>query len=178
MEDKPREWLSQPDIICPYCNYIHPDSWEYQEDEEDFTCDDCGEHFTMIVEHSTTYSTQPKARPIGEVEEPEWVEYVYRGGSISTASGSGRYFCEVRRAYEEQSKQKMKQLVNQANTAKAEHERAKKLADLLDDAPKPPDILTLKPIIDKLPTEEGIMIMESIVRWGNWYAKRGEATNE
>lgn len=48
------------DVICPYCNHRHADSWEFG-DSEQGTCESCGKNFRMEKHHSVTYSTKPLA---------------------------------------------------------------------------------------------------------------------
>ena len=43
------------EIVCPYCGYIHSDSWEYE--DGDVTCCDCDLLFTVERNTEVTYTT-------------------------------------------------------------------------------------------------------------------------
>lgn len=46
-------------IICPYCNYEHLDSYEYDESDDEFECENCSRQFTLEIEHTVTYISIP-----------------------------------------------------------------------------------------------------------------------
>lgn len=45
-------------IICPYCGYVDPDSWEYGEESGEGDCPDCGKAFYLIIEHTRMYTAR------------------------------------------------------------------------------------------------------------------------
>lgn len=50
------------EITCPWCGYVHHDSWEYSDSDDDFECSDCENKFVMVREIEITYSTsQPNS---------------------------------------------------------------------------------------------------------------------
>lgn len=43
-------------VVCPYCNHEHTDSWEFQDGETD--CAACGKEFHLSSTTETTYTAQ------------------------------------------------------------------------------------------------------------------------
>ena len=56
-----RDYEYTSEIVCPYCEYEHSDSWEVQ-DSQDFKCEECGKEFYVEIEHSTTYTSSKKEK--------------------------------------------------------------------------------------------------------------------
>lgn len=59
-------------IICPYCDYSHPDMCDYPEDiysnYQEIDCDSCGKTFEVIGELSSTFSTYEKKKNMSTKE--------------------------------------------------------------------------------------------------------------
>lgn len=60
-----KEHTHTSEIICPYCDYSHPDSWEESIDMEDgdhgeIDCDRCEKPFEFNTYRTTTYTSYPK----------------------------------------------------------------------------------------------------------------------
>ena len=64
---------SENAIKCPYCNHEFSDSWEYDEEDDQATCESCDRQFNLSVYVSTTYSTS--RIDCGDLEPPEDHEY-------------------------------------------------------------------------------------------------------
>lgn len=47
----------EPEITCPWCGYVHSDSWEQPDSDDEFECSDCENVFVMSREVEVTYST-------------------------------------------------------------------------------------------------------------------------
>lgn len=47
----------EKEIICPYCDYQHRDSWEYR-DGDDAVCNKCNKEFYVERHIECTYSTK------------------------------------------------------------------------------------------------------------------------
>lgn len=57
--DWENESFRESSIVCPWCGYEDPDSFEVDEGEhEDFACRRCGKPFDLEVEVSTEYTTR------------------------------------------------------------------------------------------------------------------------
>lgn len=65
IDDEP----SGDEVICPWCNHEHSDSWDYAwyaNDHAEITCEECGKDFTAFREFTATYySWRPKAEVEG-----------------------------------------------------------------------------------------------------------------
>lgn len=61
---------SDREAICPYCDSMFQDSWDFDEDES-VECDECGKLFELEVEIETTYTTYSNCSLNGE--EHDWV---------------------------------------------------------------------------------------------------------
>lgn len=48
------------EIVCPYCGEVFTNSWDYDEDEDDFICDQCDREFYYTTNQKITYSTFKK----------------------------------------------------------------------------------------------------------------------
>jgi len=46
----------EPNAVCPYCGYIHEDSWDLSDDGET-ECDHCGKEFSFQRDVEITYCT-------------------------------------------------------------------------------------------------------------------------
>jgi len=47
----------EDNIKCPYCDYEDNDSWEFTDEEGEYTCGECGEEFNVSRNIEVTYST-------------------------------------------------------------------------------------------------------------------------
>src|SRR4051812_47600327 len=45
------------EITCPWCGYKYEDSWEYEDDQDEMECSDCGKKFSMSKRIEVDYST-------------------------------------------------------------------------------------------------------------------------
>ena len=52
---------STDEVVCPYCGYIHMDSFDFPDSFEDYACDNCGEKFDMQREYTVEYTTYKTA---------------------------------------------------------------------------------------------------------------------
>ena len=61
----------EKEIVCPYCGYIHTDSWEWNDHGFDkdieAECDNCEKEFTFIIECEITYSSYKKEKLISSI---------------------------------------------------------------------------------------------------------------
>ena len=52
------------EMVCPYCGYVHTDSWEWEgkdlEASGEYECDHCGKEFSVTRTFSVFYSTERK----------------------------------------------------------------------------------------------------------------------
>ena len=46
------------EVTCPYCGYVHSDSWEMADSDDLYMCPDCGNKFSYERNISVTYSSQ------------------------------------------------------------------------------------------------------------------------
>lgn len=47
-------------IICPYCGYENRDSWECDDEDDEFECDVCGEVFEYERNYEITYTSRKR----------------------------------------------------------------------------------------------------------------------
>lgn len=47
-------------VVCPYCGYRDPNSWELTHASNDINCGACGNEFSYEREIIVTYSTRKK----------------------------------------------------------------------------------------------------------------------
>lgn len=56
----------EPSIVCPHCQEVLPDSWEYsdlsEDESEEMECSSCNSIYNMTVHKSVEYSTEIKER--------------------------------------------------------------------------------------------------------------------
>lgn len=45
------------EIVCPHCDHVHRDSWEFSGDDGEIECYECGEKFHYTRDVYVTYST-------------------------------------------------------------------------------------------------------------------------
>lgn len=50
------------DVVCPWCGYVHQESYEFPGDGED-ECEDCGKRFRYSRTVSVTYTTKRVETP-------------------------------------------------------------------------------------------------------------------
>lgn len=51
------------EVVCPFCGYVHQDSWEFDFDcnnLKDVVCDNCSSKFEVYKEIAITYTSCPK----------------------------------------------------------------------------------------------------------------------
>jgi DNA-directed RNA polymerase subunit RPC12/RpoP len=54
------------EIVCPHCGYVHGDSWEMPDSDNDFECSECEKLFSYERYIEITYTTRkPKEVPNG-----------------------------------------------------------------------------------------------------------------
>lgn len=51
------ETFQEEEITCPYCGYIHSDSWEAGESSDNDECEGCGKKFTWEKNVEISYTT-------------------------------------------------------------------------------------------------------------------------
>jgi len=57
------DYLHNDEVVCPYCDYEHSDSWDFglkDGNESEIECGDCEKTFTVISELEVHYSTWRK----------------------------------------------------------------------------------------------------------------------
>lgn len=52
------EQYSEERLICPYCESFIGDPWEYDEDEEEIECPECGRTFEVEIATVRTYRSR------------------------------------------------------------------------------------------------------------------------
>lgn len=53
------EWIIEKEIVCPWCGYIDPDSWECESDYvEDWECPRCEKDFLVSRIIDIRYATR------------------------------------------------------------------------------------------------------------------------
>lgn len=57
----------EDEITCPYCGYVHSDSYEYSDSDDNHKCGQCGGIFSYERNVEVTYSSTPVKAP--EVKE-------------------------------------------------------------------------------------------------------------
>jgi hypothetical protein len=55
-KENPPNSNCESEVVCPWCGYIHHDSWEI--DNGEFECNNCGNKMEVVKEVSVTYSTE------------------------------------------------------------------------------------------------------------------------
>lgn len=61
----------QPHIVCPYCGYVHQDSWEIDDGTSEcleVECGNCELEFDVTVDRSVDYTSKPKVQKAGKVK--------------------------------------------------------------------------------------------------------------
>jgi transposase len=58
--DKKLEYKYTDNVVCPYCGYVHEDSWEYGQDGGNMECSECGKTFDWECHIQVSYSTSRK----------------------------------------------------------------------------------------------------------------------
>lgn len=53
----------QEEITCPYCGYVHKDSWDHRLDSGESDCEECNKPFFWERVVDVTYTTVPKDDP-------------------------------------------------------------------------------------------------------------------
>ena len=64
------EYTDQSDdnhVICPYCGHSYqPESEDYDTDEREENCEECGKNYYLSQEFSVTHNTQPDCKLNGD----------------------------------------------------------------------------------------------------------------
>lgn len=65
------------EVVCPFCGYIHTDSFELADYDDDFECqnEECGKHFVVERVVEVTYNSSRKLSDV----EPEQKEETSNG---------------------------------------------------------------------------------------------------
>jgi DNA-directed RNA polymerase subunit RPC12/RpoP len=58
--EKPQT-IEESQATCPYCSHEVHDSWELPDTYEGYICDRCGSVFTITVEYTASYTSDPVA---------------------------------------------------------------------------------------------------------------------
>ena len=75
------------DVICPYCQYKYqPEGEDYDEEQRQEGCDECGKSFWLAQESSVTHHTTPDCQINGIDHDWERVHLL---------SGRSHDFCSV-----------------------------------------------------------------------------------
>jgi hypothetical protein len=56
-------------IVCPYCGYEYTDSWEFEDDCDDYECADCEKVFTYERHVTVEYCTSKKKEAPHPIEK-------------------------------------------------------------------------------------------------------------
>lgn len=64
-DKRPQEHSGTDNIVCPYCDYVHRDSWEIGSRDESgaMFCHGCNKAFLWSRYTQTTYSSKPPNTP-------------------------------------------------------------------------------------------------------------------
>lgn len=57
------------EMVCPYCRYVHKDSWEYGSDDGYAWCGKCDAKFRYCRNVSVTYTTSREGPAPGATDE-------------------------------------------------------------------------------------------------------------
>lgn len=73
------ETYRESEIICPYCEYEHVDSWEWEEASQDETlekeCDKCEKKFYACRNIDVSYSSEADCKLNGEAHEWQLIQW-------------------------------------------------------------------------------------------------------
>ena len=59
--------MLEPSAVCPWCGYIHNDSWELDDEAEEI-CGNCDKEFKSQREVEVTYSTVKTDKDYNEID--------------------------------------------------------------------------------------------------------------
>lgn len=51
------KYYRNDEVVCPHCNHSHNDSWEFDDDDDEATCESCGKDFHLQIETQRKYTT-------------------------------------------------------------------------------------------------------------------------
>lgn len=54
------------EITCPWCGYVHEDSWMAADHDDDFICEKCGMPFEMSRIETVTYTSMRRIKDMPE----------------------------------------------------------------------------------------------------------------
>jgi len=63
--EEPEKQNYTSEITCPYCGYER-ESWEMDDEEDDYECGNCGSTFSYQREVSVSYCSQPKYKAVAK----------------------------------------------------------------------------------------------------------------
>ena len=67
-----KEISLEEEIVCPYCGYEHSDSFEAEDEDDDFECSRCGRVFSVYREyHDVTYTSTPHLKELLKMKAEE-----------------------------------------------------------------------------------------------------------
>ena len=84
------------EIVCPYCGHEKTNSWEYDGDDGEIECDECGMKFAYVRNVSVDYSTSKLCKENGK--EHQWGEWGYHESWESNGIQYGEFWhrtCKV-----------------------------------------------------------------------------------
>lgn len=56
----------EDEVTCPYCGYVHRDSWEFSDSDDNFTCYGCEKNFAFERVVDVTYQSAKNCLINGE----------------------------------------------------------------------------------------------------------------
>lgn len=62
---EPKDQNYTSEITCPFCGY-EMESWEMDDEEDDYECGNCGSTFSYQREVSVSYCSQPKYKAVAK----------------------------------------------------------------------------------------------------------------
>ncbi len=54
------EQYETDELVCPWCGYKDPDSWELADEDGEYECPNCGHVFEYVSEISHTYTSRKR----------------------------------------------------------------------------------------------------------------------
>ncbi len=58
--DWQNEQFNTSNLVCPWCGYEDPDSWELADEDGEYECPNCGRVFEYMSEISHTYTSRKR----------------------------------------------------------------------------------------------------------------------
>ncbi len=54
------EQYDTDELVCPWCGYKDPDSWELADEDDEYECPNCGRVFEYVSEMSRTFTSRKR----------------------------------------------------------------------------------------------------------------------